>query len=99
MTTAPVPITFRAVQQRINRHLAKSGAVLKRVRGRYDQGEFGDWFVLDRRHNTVAQRHVVPVALAQELGVLQAWETVKEEGESRDGDGAGATTEAVGTLA
>jgi hypothetical protein len=81
MTTAIVPITFRALPQRLNRHLATLGAILKKVRERYDKVEFGDWFVLDRRHTTAPRHHGDPVVLAQELGVLHEWETVVEEKE------------------
>jgi hypothetical protein len=36
---------------------------------------------VDEHRNIVAASHVNPVALAQEIGVLAAWETVREEGE------------------
>jgi hypothetical protein len=77
MTTATVPITFRALQQRLNRHLAKSDAILKKARGRYAT-QVGAWYVVNGRVNRVEQCHVEPVALARELGVLAAWETVVE---------------------
>ena len=74
-----MPITLRALIQRINRVLAKDQAVLKKVRGRYARGQCGDYYVLHWRSQRIRCWHVDPVALAQELGVLEAWEAVREE--------------------
>jgi hypothetical protein len=81
MTTTTVPITFRALQQRLNRRLAHEGQILKKARGRYAT-QVGAWYVVNGRLHRVDQCHVDPVALAQELGVLHDWETVVNEEEA-----------------
>jgi hypothetical protein len=69
---ARVPVSMRALIQRINRHLAKSDEMLKASRGRAAQSAFGTYYVLHWHSNTVRAWHVDPVALARELGVLEA---------------------------
>jgi hypothetical protein len=76
MTKAPVTLTHAAVYQRINRLLRKQGCILRRGKGRLDKVNNGEWYVLDRQHNTVPRQQVDLVALAQELGLLKPWETV-----------------------
>jgi hypothetical protein len=79
MDTGTVPVTRSALYQRVNRQLAKNDCRLKKARGRYAKAQFGDWYVLDWRHNTVPRRQVDLVALATELGVLHPWEAVREQ--------------------
>jgi hypothetical protein len=74
--TAGVPVSTRALYQRINRELAKEGMVLKAARGERARSEVGDYFVLDTGHNTVVVRHVDLEKYGRELGVLAAWERV-----------------------
>ena len=81
MVETKVPVSERALVQRINRHLRKEGQVLKKLRGERWHGDLGDYYIVDEHRNIVAASHVNPVALAQEIGVLAAWETVREAGE------------------
>ena len=74
-----VPITMRALVQRVNRRLAKEEKILKKARGREELACFGDYYVLDYAANEIFDDHVDRLALARELGVLHGWETVAEE--------------------
>jgi hypothetical protein len=79
MLRTQVPITMRALVQRMNRRLGQSGQVLRPARSEGIQVQLGNWYVIDTRQNTVVQQHVDPIAFARELGVLHGWETVKEQ--------------------
>jgi hypothetical protein len=74
-----VPITLRALIQRINRKLAHQEEVLKKARGLYAYDNLPDYYIVHWHSNQVLTWHVDPVAYARELGVLNAWETVAEE--------------------
>jgi len=77
-----VPVTMRAIVQRINRKLAADGyRRLKQSRGRpwkyLDHG-----VVVDGSRNCVERTHVDPEEFAKELGVVKPWEEVRERMES-----------------
>ena len=76
-----VPVTVRAVVQRINRKLAQegSGEVLKTTRGSVMRQEAGDYYLLDVNRNWVTVKDVDPEAYARKLGVLRAWEEVRDD--------------------
>lgn len=77
-----VPVTTRAVVQRINRKLAGEGRLgrkLKATRGGRWRSTVGDFYVLDIDRNLVVEQHVNPEALARKLGVLEPWEQVHDE--------------------
>jgi hypothetical protein len=76
--TSGVPVTVRAVTQRLNRKLAEQNQQLKRSRGR-SSSDLGDYYVLDFNNNSVVADHVNLTTLAKELGVLRPWEHVVEE--------------------
>lgn len=77
MTTKPrVPITEKALYQRINRKLRSQGKVLKRARGRVEK-TLGQYYVVNVERNFVAQQDVDIVELARELGVMAAWESLQ----------------------
>jgi len=73
-----VPVTMRALIQRINRILAKDTEKLKIPRSNRARQELGEFYVLDLRINGVLQKHVDPEELGRELGVLQDYERVVE---------------------
>jgi hypothetical protein len=73
-----VPVSLRAVVQRINRRLMKDDQVLKKARDGQTRQNFGDYYVINLRTNVLSQWFVNPVVLAQELNVLAAWEAVQE---------------------
>jgi len=79
---AKVPVTMRAVVQRINRRLATEYHGLRKLKATRDGGwarhDFGDFYVLDLGRNNVVERHVDPEGFGRKLGVLQPWEEVAE---------------------
>jgi len=77
-----VPVTMRAIVQRINRKLAADGyRRLKQSRGRpwkYLDCNVGKWFLVDGSRNHVERTNVDAEKFAKELGVLKPWEKVGE---------------------
>jgi hypothetical protein len=69
-----VPVSMRALVQRINRRLKVVGEVLKAARSERVASSVGEFFTV--RRNKIATQHVDPEALGRELGVLSAWEHV-----------------------
>ena len=65
-----VPVTLRAVIQRINRKLAGEDKRLKATRGERARSDLGDYYLLNVNRNFIAAHHVDPEALARELGVI-----------------------------
>jgi hypothetical protein len=93
-TKNQVPITTRAIVQRINRKLATDDRKLVKLRGRA-AGECGDWVVVPIPNRAdvrgwgragplsrVEQYNVDLDALGREIGVLRPWEMVAEGGQS-----------------
>jgi len=74
-----VPVTKRALVQRINRALAKEGAMTKAARGAAQSSALGDFYVVDVTKNAVITKDVDIEAYGRELGVLQAWERLSAE--------------------
>jgi hypothetical protein len=80
-----VPVSERALHQRINRALAKEGRcgyVLKKVRpdNRVIDAWIGNYgYVLDADRNTIEQRVDNLEKLGRELGVLKPYERLAEE--------------------
>ena len=77
-----VPVTMRAIVQRINRKLAADGyRRLKQSRGRpwkYLDCDVGKWFLVDGSRNCVERAQVNPEEFAKELGVLKPSERVRD---------------------
>ena len=67
-----VPVTMRALVQRVNRKLKDEGEVLKAARSERVASTVGEFFTV--RRNKIATQHVDPEALGRELGVLSGWE-------------------------
>jgi hypothetical protein len=74
--TKKVPVTMRAVIQRLNRHLAHRDEKLKAYRGERDRFNMGDYYIIDVSENVVLVKDVDPEQKAREAGVLKAWEKV-----------------------
>lgn len=69
-----VPVSHRALWQRIDRQLrATSTRRLRRARG-IGRHTLGDLYMVDLEHNGVVARNVDLEALGREMGVLQAFE-------------------------
>jgi hypothetical protein len=77
-TTGRVPVSRRALLQRVNRRLAQDGEMLRAARGARAISEVGDFYVIDVRRNFLLHRSVDPEALGRELGVLAEWEHVED---------------------
>ena len=72
-----VPVSMRALIQRINRKLAQDEQILRATRGDgRTRQEFGDYYIVNTRTNGVDANHVDPEELARELKVLRDWEEV-----------------------
>lgn len=71
-----VPITEKALYQRINRKLRERGEVLKRARGHVEI-TLGEYYVVNVKRNFVAQHHVSLDELGRKLGVLAEWESLQ----------------------
>jgi hypothetical protein len=65
-----VPVTIRALIQRINRKLEQNDQRLRTARG----SDLGRYYILDFKHNSVVKRHVDPEALGRDFGVLKDYE-------------------------
>ena len=69
-----VPVTTRAVVQRINRKLKDKGQQLRATRGASARSHLGDYYVIDHERNFVIDQHAILKTWARDLGVLQPWE-------------------------
>jgi hypothetical protein len=69
-----IPVTIRALLQRINRSLAKNDQILKATRGTQMRRDAGEFFILDLSRNEVLTKDVDPQVLGRELGVLKDYE-------------------------
>jgi hypothetical protein len=75
--TETVPVTTRALIQRINRKLAAQGQTLRKARGASCAG-LGDYYVIDTRRNAVTLKRVGLEALGRELEALHPWESLAD---------------------
>jgi hypothetical protein len=73
-----VPVSMRALIQRINRKLAPDDKRLKKMRSERWRSEVGEYFIVDVNRNMITDKHVDPKELGRELGVLGLVETVVE---------------------
>lgn len=76
-----VPVTHRALIQRINRKLAKEGQQLRKTRGMRAYLDLGEYFVLDLSGNYPVKKLNEPdlVPYARKLGALRPFETLAKE--------------------
>ena len=77
-----VPVSLRAVFQRLNRALAKEGRVVKAPRGRVaaPAAEAGTYFIVDLERGAMVASGITAerlVKMAREKGALAAWEEVE----------------------
>ena len=77
-----VPVAFRSILQRLNRHLKANSREIKAVRlkGTTDRTEFGEYFMLDTKRGAViaTQLTALKIAkLARDVGVLKPWEVMR----------------------
>jgi hypothetical protein len=75
-----VPVSERALIQRVNRALKKDLRAVKIPRGLRMRQEAGAYYLLDLNRNWIVKtyrRGLRLESLARELGVLEAWETLE----------------------
>lgn len=71
---AQVPVSTRALMQRINRKLKGDDRMVKPTRGERAKRDLGDYYVLDLNKNAILHRNVDLGALGRELGALLPFE-------------------------
>jgi hypothetical protein len=71
-----VPVSLRALMQRVNRALANQDETLKTSRGERCRQQMGDYYIVNTSRNFIVDKNVDPEELGRELGVLKAWESV-----------------------
>jgi hypothetical protein len=78
-----VPVTWRALVQRVNRRLEKQGKQLRAATAKQVAG-LGAFYVVDERANAV-EPHADVERLAREIGALADWESLVTEGPAEGG--------------
>jgi hypothetical protein len=76
-TGEKVPISRRALFQRIDRVLAKQGWAL-RFNRRGPGGKLGSYYIVDVKKGFVVEHDVAPEELGRRLDVIAAFETVEK---------------------
>jgi hypothetical protein len=74
-----VPVTKRALVQRINRKLLERHEQLLTARGENARAELGDFYIVGTHAGGVTDKHVEPEKLGRELGALKPYEVLAEE--------------------
>lgn len=74
-----VPVTERALVQRINRAVHDDDLMLRKPRSERVRITLGTYYLVDWRRNFVTDKDVDLEAYGRELGVLNDWETLAEE--------------------
>ena len=73
-----VPVSRRALIQRINRRLPED-EILKTSRGHMLRNHVGDYYILDVNRNCIVTGHVDLEKLAKELKALAPYEHLEDE--------------------
>ncbi len=76
--TERVPVSERALVQRINRKLSKQGEMLRKSRGGSAFNTLGDFYSIDIRSNSVASHSIDIEVWGRELAVLHPWEKLED---------------------
>jgi len=71
MDQAKIPVSLRAVTQRVNRALAKEGQKFMKSRN----GD--DWYIVDTNRNTVVASGCSIEIVAREVGALKPYEEIE----------------------
>lgn len=81
--TLKIPVSPRALIQRINRKLRDENEVVRAARGERAKQQLGDFYRLDVDRNAVVQTDVDLEELGRELGVLSAAEVLDDAEDAR----------------
>jgi hypothetical protein len=76
-----VPVSERALVQRLNRSLAADGMQLKKTVGARAFASLGDYYVIDIARNFVVEKELDIEALGRKRKVLAEWELLEEKDE------------------
>jgi hypothetical protein len=89
VTPKKVPVTARALFQRINRKLKENNQAIRTARGFWDgprsqnhwheDNNLGRYYVIDVHRNALMDSHVNLEQLGRKLGVLAEWEKLQAE--------------------
>ncbi len=79
MRRTGVPVSERAVIQRINRALALQGQKMRKTRGWRAHHELGDYYVVVPSRNFIVAQNIDLEAFARELEVLAPYERLDME--------------------
>jgi hypothetical protein len=69
-----IPVTERALIQRINRKLRQDGEVMKVARGAQAESQHGRYYTIDLHRNYLIHDHLDPETVGREIGVLAEYE-------------------------
>lgn len=72
-----VPVSERAVIQRINRKVHGDDLMVKKTRGVYAEIELGCWYVLNFNGNYIVHKDIGLETYAREVGALAEHEQVR----------------------
>jgi hypothetical protein len=72
-----VPLTARAVLQRINRKLGEQQRQLRAAQGK-ERDSLGDYYVVDLKNERVRDHDVDLEALARRMGCMREWEELRK---------------------
>lgn len=75
-----VPVTKRALVQRLNRKLAEMGQLLRKSRGARAIQDAGEYFVVDLEHNVLLHKNVDLEIYGKQLESLKPWERLVSNG-------------------
>jgi hypothetical protein len=74
-----VPVTKRALVQRLSRALAKEGEGLRKSRGTQAHLDVGEYYAFDLSKNVITRKHFDLEELGRKLGVLEPFEALSDE--------------------
>jgi hypothetical protein len=74
-----VPVSTRALIQRVNRKLEAKNMQLKATRGMRAIADLGEFFVIDASRNFVVDKYVNIEELGRKVGALQPWEELADK--------------------
>src|SRR5262245_48001021 len=77
---AKVPVSMRALLQRINRKLKHEGRAGQMLRtARTWTNDLGNYYAIDFDSNLIIAQHVDPETWGREMGVLRPWEELRDD--------------------
>ena len=71
-----VPVTERALVQRVNRYLAEKSEMLRKWRSGQ---HVGDYYLIDWTKHVVIKERVELESFARDLGILQPYESLEDK--------------------